>query len=128
MNDEKKQPMQVQIKQGPAEWVKTALWGLLAAAVVYALFFQPARLIKVFNEEDVPVVVYASSLLASGGYYMAATADAIYAAPQAMMGSIGVLFQTVNARKLVEDKLGVQIRVFKEDRYKDMGNPFKELT
>ncbi|MFW6324115.1 MAG: signal peptide peptidase SppA [Desulfovibrionales bacterium] len=87
-----------------------------------------ARLIQVFSEESVPVIVYTSSLLASGGYYMAAPADAIYSAPQAMVGSIGVLFQAVNAQELMEDKLGVQVRIFKEGRFKDLGSPFKELT
>ncbi|MFP4072158.1 MAG: signal peptide peptidase SppA, partial [Desulfovibrionales bacterium] len=87
-----------------------------------------ARLIQIFNSEEVPVYVYAPGLLASGGYYMAAPASAIFSAPQAMIGSIGVIFQSMNVQKLAEDKLGVKVRIFKEGQYKDMGSPFKELT
>jgi protease IV len=87
-----------------------------------------ARLVHVFRNEKVPVFVYSSSLLASGGYYMAAPATAIYSAPQAIVGSIGVIFQTVNVERLVEDKLGIQVRVFKEGRYKDMGSPFRQIS
>ena len=87
-----------------------------------------ARLVKVFGQEEVPVYVYANSLLASGGYYMSAPAAAIYSAPQALVGSIGVIFQTVNVEKLAEEKLGVRVRIFKQGRYKDMGSPFRELS
>jgi protease IV len=87
-----------------------------------------ARLVQVFKTEKVPVYVYASSLMASGGYYMSAPATAIFSAPQAIVGSIGVIFQSVNVERLVEDKLGVQVRVFKQGRYKDMGSPFRPLA
>jgi protease IV len=87
-----------------------------------------ARLVQVFRDEKVPVFIYASSLMASGGYYISAPATAIFSAPQAMVGSIGVIFQSVNVERLVEDKLGVQVRVFKQGRYKDMGSPFRQLA
>jgi protease IV len=87
-----------------------------------------ARLVEVFRDEKVPVYVYTSSLLASGGYYMSAPATAIFSAPQAIVGSIGVIFQSVNVERLVEDKLGVQVRVFKQGRFKDMGSPFRQLA
>jgi protease IV len=87
-----------------------------------------ARLVQVFREEKVPVYIYTTSLLASGGYYMSAPATAIYAAPQALIGSIGVIFQTVNVERLVEDKLGIQVRVFKQGQFKDMGSPFRQIS
>ncbi|MEM7495277.1 MAG: signal peptide peptidase SppA [Myxococcota bacterium] len=53
-----------------------------------------------------PVVVSMGDVAASGGYYAAAPANAIYAEPTTITGSIGVLRLSVSARALA-NKIGV---------------------
>ncbi|MCG8590476.1 MAG: signal peptide peptidase SppA [Proteobacteria bacterium] len=56
--------------------------------------------------KGVPVVVSMSDMAASGGYYVAAGADAVVAPPGAYTGSIGVFVMRPVLRELLE-KLGV---------------------
>lgn len=66
------------------------------------------RELKAFKATGRPVIVSMGDLAASGGYYIAAPADEIWAAPGTITGSIGIfaLFPTLN-RTL--DKLGVSV-------------------
>ncbi len=66
------------------------------------------REILAFRETGRPVVVSMGDLAASGGYYIAAPADEIWASPATITGSIGIFaaFPTIN-RAL--DKLGVSV-------------------
>ncbi len=66
------------------------------------------REVKAFRESGRPVVVSMGDLAASGGYYIAAPADQIWASPATLTGSIGIfgVFPTVN-RGL--DKLGIAV-------------------
>ena len=48
------------------------------------------RAVERFEEEDKPVVVSMGGVAASGGYYVSAGADAIWAEPTTITGSIGV--------------------------------------
>jgi len=50
-------------------------------------------------QKALPTVVHCSGLIASGGYYVAAGADAIVLSPSAQAGSIGVLFPWVDFRE-----------------------------
>ncbi len=54
-----------------------------------------------------PVVVSMGNYAASGGYYISCKADKIYADPGTLTGSIGVFGLIPNAKKLVEDKIGL---------------------
>jgi protease-4 len=47
--------------------------------------------------EEMPVVVSVGQMAASGGYYVSAPADEIYANPSAMVGSVGVNFAYLDA-------------------------------
>lgn len=76
---------------------------------------------------DKPVVVSMGSLAASGGYYIAAPADYIYATPGTLTGSIGVISQFVNAEGLL-DELGVKVEVVKSGDVKDFGGFYREMT
>lgn len=75
-----------------------------------------------------PKKVYAviSDVGASGAYFIAAAADEIYADPASIVGSIGVISQSVGVEGLM-DKLGIQGRTFKAGKYKDFLNPTKPL-
>src|SRR5690606_17661622 len=55
---------------------------------------------------DKPVVCSMGDVAASGGYYMAAACDKIYANPATVTGSIGVITQFINLQQLMQ-KLGV---------------------
>lgn len=72
-----------------------------------------------------PVVVYASGLLASGSYYASVWADEIIANPASVVGSIGVIFQGMNAKGLL-DKIGIKPMVVKSGKYKEVGAAYRE--
>ncbi|MFB6077505.1 MAG: signal peptide peptidase SppA [Halarchaeum sp.] len=78
------------------------------------------------EEFDGPVVAYATDRCASGGYWIAAACDSIVAREGSLVGSIGVIGSTVNAADLAE-ALGVEYERFAAGRYKDAGQPLKEM-
>jgi protease-4 len=77
--------------------------------------------VKRFRKAGKPVVASLGSVAASGGYYVAAAADRIYANPGSLTGSIGVVMQMTNVEGLLK-KVGVEYVVVKSGRYKDIGN------
>lgn len=58
-------------------------------------------------QKQKPVVVSMGDYAASGGYYIAAPADAILAMPATLTGSIGVFGLSINASKGMRDELGI---------------------
>jgi protease-4 len=74
-----------------------------------------------------PVVVSMGSVAASGGYYIAAAAQKIYANPGSITGSIGVILKFTNLEEFFE-KIGFRLEVIKSGTYKDVGNPSREMT
>jgi protease-4 len=83
------------------------------------------RELMLFKEsrEDRRIVVLVHDMAASGGYYVSVPADRIWAQPTALIGSIGVILQTLNVQGLSE-KIGVTDTTIKSGRNKDMLNPF----
>lgn len=67
-----------------------------------------------------PVVVSMGDYAASGGYYIAAAADSIFADPTTLTGSIGVFGVIPNFQKLFNEKLGVHFDAVKTAKYADM--------
>ena len=77
--------------------------------------------------EQKPVVAYIGGMGASGGYMLASAAHHIVALPAGIVGAIGVIaYRPLVAEAL--EKLGVQMRVSKSARLKDMLSPFREPT
>ncbi len=74
-----------------------------------------------------PVIVSMSSLAASGGYYISAPADEIWASPHTLTCSIGVIFQFINVEEFSEE-YGVTAVTITSGKFKDVGNPFREFT
>ncbi len=74
-----------------------------------------------------PVVVSMGSVAASGGYYVAAAADRIFANPGTLTGSIGVVMQLTNLEGLLK-KVGIDYVVVKSGQYKDTGNFARAMT
>jgi len=72
------------------------------------------------------VVVSMGNLAASGGYYISAPADKIYAQPGTLTGSIGVIFMHFNVRGLL-GAVHVEETTLKSGKYKDTLSPFRPL-
>ncbi|MCX7766069.1 MAG: signal peptide peptidase SppA [Candidatus Sumerlaeia bacterium] len=84
--------------------------------------------IKKFKEESKkPVVAAIMSVGASGGYYVALSADRIYVSPGGITGSIGVVALFLNIKSLA-DKIGIQTEVIKSGEHKDMGSLWRSLS
>jgi len=64
---------------------------------------------------------------ASGGYYVSCGADKIMANPGTVTGSIGVISQFMNFNQLL-GKVGVGTTTVKSGKFKDTGNPYREMT
>ena len=71
------------------------------------------------GERGKPVICSMGSLAASGGYYISAPCRWIVANDLTITGSIGVIMETLNIRKLM-DKVGVEPDVYKSGKFKDM--------
>ncbi|MDQ3265711.1 MAG: signal peptide peptidase SppA [Myxococcota bacterium] len=73
--------------------------------------------------------IYSSmgSLAASGGYYIAAATEKIYANPGTMTGSIGVIMQQPNVEGLLR-WAGVSMNTLTAGKLKDSGSPFRAMT
>lgn len=82
---------------------------------------------EIQNDTKKPVYVSMGSMAASGGYYVSAPADKIFASPETMTGSLGVILQGVNYAGLAE-KYGVEFTTIKSGPYKDIMSPTREMT
>lgn len=60
------------------------------------------------QEDGKVLVVSMGDLAASGGYYLSAMADSIFAQPNTLTGSIGVFTLIPNPSRMLDEKLGVQ--------------------
>ena len=78
--------------------------------------------------ESKPLVVSMGDVAASGGYYIAAAANHIYAHPNTITGSIGVFGILPNMQKLMNNKLGITFDGVKTNRYADIGSLVDPLT
>lgn len=76
---------------------------------------------------DKPIVVSMGELAASGGYYISAPADVIYATPHTLTGSIGVISEFITAEELM-DEVGISVEIVKSGKAKDFGSPYREMT
>ncbi|WP_343558506.1 signal peptide peptidase SppA [Sphingobacterium sp.] len=71
-----------------------------------------------------PVVVSMGDVAASGGYYIAAAADSIFAEPTTITGSIGVFGVIPNFQNLMNNKIGVHYDGVKTGRFADLMTTF----
>jgi protease-4 len=72
---------------------------------------------------DVPLYAVVTDLCASGGYYIAAAADEIYADKASLVGSIGVRMDSFGFVEAIE-KLGVERRLRTAGEHKGLLDPF----
>jgi protease-4 len=79
------------------------------------------------KERDIPVMAQFLGTAASGGYYIAMSADTIQAHPTTITGSIGVIFSSLSFAGLME-KIGVEDQTVTGGVHKDAGSPFRRLS
>lgn len=83
--------------------------------------------IKQIKKADKKVYVQMEDMAASGGYYISAPADKIYAGPQSMTGSIGVIMSNIDYSDL-QKKLGIKENVIKSGDHKDILSSSRHMT
>lgn len=77
--------------------------------------------------ENKVVLTSMGNVAASGGYYVASATEEIVANPGTLTGSIGVISEYPNIEELMK-KVGLRSEVMKSGRFKDLGNPTREMT
>lgn len=82
---------------------------------------------EVKNQRSIPVYTVMESMAASGGYYISAQSEKIFATEETLTGSIGVIMQGFNVSGLL-DKLGIEDMTIKSGDLKDLGSATRENT
>lgn len=83
-----------------------------------------ARIRRLSEETKVPVIAFVEDVAASGGYWLAAAADEIWADDNSVLGSIGVISASFGAHVLIA-RQGVERRVHTAGKSKSMLDPFQ---
>ncbi len=79
------------------------------------------------RDRDLPLIICVDKVAASGGYLMACVASRVYAAPFAILGSIGVLAQFPNFNRML-DSHGVDFEEVTAGKYKRTVTMFGKNT
>lgn len=85
------------------------------------------RIRDLADEKKVPVIAFCEDAAASGGYWLAAAADEIYADPSSIVGSIGVVSQGFGFADLI-GRHGVERRIHTAGTKKVLLDPFRPET
>ncbi|MCB0595319.1 MAG: signal peptide peptidase SppA [Lewinellaceae bacterium] len=80
------------------------------------------------KSEGKQIVVSMGDYAASGGYYISAMADSIFAEPNTLTGSIGVVLAIPDASELLDDKAGIHFDSVKTGPYATGITPFYPLS
>ncbi len=84
------------------------------------------RAIEAYKHQyQVPVYAFTDGICASGGLYIAAAADKIYASDITLVGSIGVLLPTLLNFSKVMETIGIQSLTLYDGKGKDDLNPLR---
>jgi protease-4 len=86
-----------------------------------------ARAIGKLRRAGKPVIVSMGDIAASGGYYISAPADAIFAEPSTLSGSIGIFGYKVDVRKLL-GTLGLGVETYRRGMHADYLSPYRPWT
>ena len=86
-----------------------------------------AQIYEALLEMEKPVVVSMGGVAASGGYYVSAPADFIYARADTVTGSLGVIMTLYNAEELISE-IGVDVITITSGPNKSMGSSWDEMT
>ena len=88
---------------------------------------QIAKEIKKLKEKQIPVYSVMREMAASGGYYVSAPTDRIYASNETLTGSIGVIMQMYSLEGLFE-KYGIKEQNITSGKMKDAGSTGRDLS
>jgi len=86
------------------------------------------REMKELQSKGIPVIASFGDYAASGGYYIAAGADAIVSHPKTLTGSIGVFSMLPNVSELLEDKMGIHFDTIKTSPHAISFSPFYDFS
>lgn len=82
---------------------------------------------QIKQETEKPIYISMGGMAASGGYYISAPADKIFALEETWTGSLGVIMSSVNFSQLLEN-IGVESVTIKSGEYKDIMSSTREMT
>ncbi len=81
------------------------------------------RIRSLSEKKSVPVIAFVEDVAASGGYWLACSADEIFASKASIIGSIGVVSSGFGFDKAIQ-KLGVERRLYTSGNNKAILDPF----
>ncbi len=82
---------------------------------------------QIKQETEKPIYISMGGMAASGGYYISAPADKIFALEETWTGSLGVIMSSINYSKLLEN-IGVESVTIKSGEYKDIMSSSRDMT
>lgn len=85
------------------------------------------KILQIKKERKIPFYVSMGSMAASGGYYISAPADKIFASKETLTGSLGVIMQGYDYSELMK-KLRVSDNTIKSGAYKDIMSGTRPMT
>lgn len=88
---------------------------------------ETSELIESLIQDGKRVVCYVDCLCASAAYWLAASTQAIYAAPSASVGSIGTYIAAIDDSRAWEIE-GLELKIFRDGDLKALGHPGKAWT
>ncbi|WP_079479868.1 signal peptide peptidase SppA [Halobacillus salinus] len=83
--------------------------------------------LKEIKETGKTIYVSMGGTAASGGYYISAPADRIFASKETLTGSLGVIIQSINYQELANE-YGVKWNTFTSGEFKDILSPTKPMS
>ena len=85
------------------------------------------KILEIKEKRQIPIYSVMQNVAASGGYYISAPTDKIFASAETTTGSIGVIMSSINMADLYE-KLGISDTTIKSGKHKDMGSQSRVMT
>ena len=86
------------------------------------------RKVTAFKEKQgIPIVACITNQGTSGAYMVALAADHIIALPSSVVGNVGVILPSISLEGLM-DKLGIDNQTITSGKFKDTGNPLRDMT
>ncbi len=86
------------------------------------------REVRRLQEEGIPVVVSMGDVAASGGYYISALADSIFAEPLTITGSIGIFGLFLNMTDFMSERIGITYDSVKTAEFALGLSPFSKMS
>jgi len=85
------------------------------------------KIVEIQKDTKKPIYVSMGATAASGGYYISTPANKIFASPETLTGSLGVIMEGINYGELAK-KYGINFMTIKSGTYKDIMSPSRPMT